>query len=70
MENKKLTHLERIKSIRDIAIEYKMPIKKIFDIYNKINDALYKFYNELVLYNPDIENITFASVKRYLNLLN
>lgn len=62
--------MERIKSVRNMAVEHKIPVKKVFDIYNKVNDMLYRVCNENRLYNPDIENITFASVERYFSRLN
>ncbi len=53
-----------------MAVEHKIPVKKVFDMYNKVNDMLYKVCNKNSLYNPYIENITFASVKRYFSRLN
>lgn len=70
MTNKPLTHLERIKSVNNLAIKNNIPVKKVFDMYNKVNDTLYKVCNENSLYNPDIENIVFASVERYFSRLN
>lgn len=70
MENKTLSHLERIKSVMDMAVEHNMPVKKVFDMYNKVNDALYKIFNDNSLYNPNIENMTFASIERYFSRLN
>ena len=70
MENKPLSHLERIKSVNNLAVKNNIPIKKVFDLYNKVNDILYKNCNENSLYNPDIEDITFASVERYFSRLN
>jgi len=70
MENKSLSHLERIQSVIDFAVKNKIPVKKVFDLYNQVNDILYKTLNEDSLYNPDIENITFASIERYFCRLN
>lgn len=70
MENKQLSHLERIKSVNDLAIKNNIPVKKVFDMYNKVNDTIYKLLNENSLYNPNIENITFSSVERYFSRLN
>ncbi|MEK6833444.1 MAG: hypothetical protein AABY32_05330 [Nanoarchaeota archaeon] len=69
-ENKQLSHLERIKSVMNMAVERKIPVEKVFNLYNKVNDILYKNLNENSLYNPDIENVTFASVERYFSRLN
>jgi hypothetical protein len=70
MENKPLTHLERIKSVNNLAIKNNIPVKKVFDMYNQVNDILYKKLNENSLYNPIIENTTFASIERYFSRLN
>ena len=71
MENyKPLSHLERIKSVNKFAIENNIPVKKVFDMYNKINDIFYKILNENSLYNSNIENITFSSIEKYFSRLN
>jgi hypothetical protein len=70
MESKPLTHKERLKSVIDLAGEFNMPVKKVFDLYNGVNYIVYKINNERSLYNPDLEEKTFASVKRYLSRLN
>jgi len=65
-----LSHKERIKSVINMAVEHNIPVRKVFDLYNKVNDILYKICNENSLYNPNIEEITFAAVEKYFSRLN
>jgi hypothetical protein len=68
--DKPLTHLERIKSVNGFAVKNNIPIKKVFDLYNKVNDLLYIVKKDNSLYNPSIEDITFSLVERYFGRLN
>jgi uncharacterized protein YdcH (DUF465 family) len=70
MANKPLTPLERIKSVSDLAVKSGFPVKKVFDIYNKLNEKIYKQNNIHEFYNPELEEMTFSMVKSFLERLN
>lgn len=74
MANKKLTPLERIKSVTNLAVEYKFPVTKVMDVYNTFN---YQVYNNYLSHgggvrsdNSVFEDIAFKFTKVFLNLLN
>jgi hypothetical protein len=70
MENPPLTHFERIKSVTDFAIKNNLPPVKVLNLYNEVNDILYRNIGENSVYNPDIENVTFNAIERYFSRLN
>lgn len=69
-ESKPLTHLERIKAVNDLAVKNNIPVKKVFDMYNKVNNILYEVCGEKRLYRSDIEDVTFQAVINYFSRLN
>jgi hypothetical protein len=74
MENKKLTHLERIKLITDLAIVNKMSVAKVLDIYSKFVDNVYDNYirngGGVKSDSSGLENQAFQLTGSFLNRLN
>jgi hypothetical protein len=65
-----LNHKERIKSVTDLAFENNMSSVKVLEVYNKFNSQMYINNNDNSLYNPILEEASFALTKLFLTRLN
>jgi uncharacterized protein (DUF302 family) len=65
-----LSHAERVKTVADLAAKSGFPVRKVFDIYNNLNNRIYMQNKITALYHPALEEMTFSMTKFILNCLN
>lgn len=64
--------MSRLESIREIAIRNELPLYNVMEIYTRFNSRVYiasiKKGEQLLLYNPILEEKTFRLTERYFDI--
>lgn len=62
----------RLENIREIAIRNELPFYTVMDIYTRFNSKVYvrsiRKGEQLLLYNPILEEQTFKLTERYIDI--
>lgn len=72
IENKKLSHLERIQAVADFVVQNNLPLQEVMEVYSQFNDRVYNNYINNVggvkSDSSDLDAKAFQLTVRYFNI--